>query len=94
MKISDIIWLPQIVEKLAQRHNVNRREVREVLDSTRHFRFAEKGHESGEDVYSALGQTEAGRYLAVYFIYKKGKQALVLSARDMTTKERRRYGKT
>ena len=41
----------------------------------------------------ALGQTDAGRYLAVLFIYKKTKEALVLSARDMADKERKLYGK-
>jgi len=41
----------------------------------------------------ALGKTAAGRYLTVLFIYKKTKQALILSARDMATKERKQYGK-
>lgn len=45
----------------------------------------------GEDVYAALGQTEAGRYLIVFFIVKARHHALVLSARDMTQSERRRY---
>lgn len=37
------------------------------------------------------GQTDAGRYLIVFFIYKSPGSALVLSARDMDSKERRRY---
>jgi len=49
----------------------------------------EKGKREGEDVYLALGQTDAGRYLAVLFIYKKSGEALVLSARDMARGERR-----
>ena len=53
----------------------------------------EKGDREGEDVYLALGQTEAGRYLAVLFIYKRTKEALILSARDMAKKERRLYGR-
>ena len=57
------------------------------------FRFVEKGEREGEDVYLALGQTDAGRYLAVLFIYKKTKEALVLSARNTARKERRQYGK-
>jgi len=36
----------------------------------------EKGDIPGEDVYSALGQTEAGRFLIVFFVYKKTKEAL------------------
>ena len=55
--------------------------------------FVEKGDIPGEDVYSALGQTEAGRFLIVFFVYKKTKEALVISARDMDSKERRLYEK-
>jgi uncharacterized DUF497 family protein len=40
-----------------------------------------------------MGQAKSGRYLVVFFIYKKDGRALILSARDMTTAERRRYGK-
>jgi len=29
-----------------------------------------RGHVDGEDVYLALGQTDAGRYLSVFFVYK------------------------
>jgi hypothetical protein len=39
----------------------------------------------------ALGQTEAGRYLTVFFIHKKTKEVLILSARDMAEKERKMY---
>jgi len=40
----------------------------------------------------ALGRSAAGRYLAVIFIIKKN-NALILSARDMATKERKQYGR-
>jgi uncharacterized DUF497 family protein len=57
------------------------------------IRFVQKGKRNGEDVYMALGQTNAGRYLAVLFIHKKTKEALILSARDRANKERKQYGK-
>jgi len=47
----------------------------------------------GEDVYKAYGQTEAGRYLFVAFIYKLDHRALILSARDMDDDERDLYRK-
>ena len=93
MKISGIIWLPEIVEKISRKHRVEQNEVREVLTSSSHFRFVEKGHRKGENVYSAMGQTSAGRYLIVVFVRKKSQQALILSAREMTHSERRRYEK-
>lgn len=91
MKINGILWLEDIVEKLLQKHNVEKYEVTEIFQNRPFFRFVEKGHRKNENVYSAFGQTEVGRYLIVYFVYKKANQALVLSARDMTSSERRKY---
>jgi uncharacterized DUF497 family protein len=48
---------------------------------------------AGENLYRALGQTDGGRYLAVFFIHKGRGGALVISARDASLKERRSYGK-
>jgi len=92
LKIKGVIWLDDIVEKLRQKHNVSIQEVWEVFADSPQFRFVEKGHRSGENVYFALGQTIGGRYLIVFFIHKKDRRALILSARDMTRKERRKFG--
>ena len=46
---------------------------------------------AGENVYSASGPTEDGRYLIVFFVHKADGTALTLSARDMTRAERRIY---
>lgn len=91
MRIVDIIWLPQVIDKLAWKHQVLPEEVDEVLFSNPKFRKVQKGHIPGEDVYAALGRTEGGRYLAVFFVYKQTREALILSARDMDRKERRQY---
>lgn len=93
MKIAGIIWLEEIVEKLEQKHAIRQEEVRQVLAKLPRFRFVEKGHRRGENVYSAVGQTDGGRYLIIFFVLKKGNQALILSARDVTDSERRRHGK-
>ena len=93
MKLRGIIWLREIVDKLAFKHHVETHEVEEVLDGGPKIRFVENGERPGEHVYLALGQTNSGRYLAVLFIYKKTRDALILSARDMAAKERRQYAK-
>lgn len=93
MKIEGITWIRDIVDKLAFKHHVEVPEVEQALNNQPKIRFVEKGARKGEDVYLALGQTDAGRYLAVLFIYKKTKRALILSARDMAGKERRQYEK-
>ena len=93
MKIEGITWLRNIVDKLAFKHPVETQEVEQALNNQPKIRFVEKGARKGEDVYLALGQTDAGRYLAVLFIYKRTKETLLLSARDMADKERKQYGK-
>jgi len=93
MKIDGIIWLREIADKLELKHNVTMEEVEETLNNNPEFRFLEKGKRKGEDVYMALGRTDAGRYLSILFIYKKTKEVLILSARDMAKKERKQYGK-
>ena len=93
MYIDDFIWLPDIAEKLAVKHNVTEGETEEVFFNRSRYRFVEYGHEKGEDVYSASGQTDAGRYLIVFFIYKPKNTALVLTARDMSNKEKDYYEK-
>ena len=93
LQIDEIIWQQQFVEKLAIKHGVGETEVEEVLSNRPRFRFVSKGSRSGEDVYSAMGQTDAGRYLIVFFIQKPNRRALIISARDMDGKERRNYGR-
>jgi len=93
MIIENIIWLRNVVDKLAFKHHVETYEVEEVLLGKPKFLFVEKGEREGENVYMALGQTDSGRYLFVLFIHKKIKEALILSARDMAEKEKREYVK-
>ena len=93
MKVEGIIWLRTVVDKLSLKHHVETYEVEELFDRNPRFRFIEKGERRGDDVYMALGQTEAGRYLTVLFIYKLTREALILSARDMAQKERKMYGR-
>jgi uncharacterized DUF497 family protein len=91
MFIDDFLWLSEIAEKLATKHHVSQDEVEEVFFNRPKYRFVESGHRASEDVYSAGGQTDSGRYLIVFFIHKPDNTALVLSARNMDSAERRRY---
>lgn len=91
MFIDEFVWLPDIIEKLEAKHHVNQNEVEEVFFNAPKYRFVESGHRPDEDVYSAGGQTDSGRYLIVFFIHKLGNTALLLTARDMDSKERRRH---
>lgn len=93
MEIKDLIITPEILDKLIWKHNVTEAEARQVFRDMPRYRFIEKGKIEGEHMYLALGITDAGRYLSIFFIYKKNKNVLIATARDMTEKERRRYAK-
>jgi len=68
-------------------------EVEEMLYNSPKIRFIEKRDIKGEDIYAAMGRSHAGRYLITFFIRKRDDSALVISARDMTRRERRYYEK-
>ena len=91
MRIDGFIWLPDIVDKLAGKHHVDQDEAEEIFFNQPRCWFVERGNRLGEDVYATTGQTDAGRYLIVFFIHKERNMALILSARDMDRKERRRH---
>ncbi|MDM8527404.1 BrnT family toxin [Anaerolineales bacterium HSG24] len=94
MKIKSIIWLPEVIEKLEVKHSVEVEEVEEVIQLNPIFRRGPRGKRRGENLYKAYGQTEAGRYLFVVFIYKLNRKTLILGARDMTNKEQKSYKKS
>lgn len=93
MNITNIIWLAQFVDKIESKHGVSADEVEQVLKNRPRIQKIERGVSEGEDVYRAIGQTEAGRFLVVFFIYKGRGRALVISARDVSQRERKNYGK-
>lgn len=94
MQIDYIVCPETIEEKLAKKHHVTMREVRQALLNNPRIRFAEKGYTEGEDVYAAFSQTFGGRYLSVFFIFKPSDNAaIIISARDMSQKERKAYGR-
>ena len=93
MRVTGIIWRREIIDKLAWKHHVTTDEVEEALAAAHRFRFIETGDVEGEDLYAAMGRTAAGRYLIMYFVYKATKEALIISAREMTRKEKKSYAK-
>jgi uncharacterized DUF497 family protein len=93
VNIQGFIWREETIDKLAWKHNITPDEVEEVFKGKPKFLRKEKGKVESEDLYNALGQTASGRYLSVFFIYKRSRQALIITAREMNRKERRYYGR-
>lgn len=93
MEIKKVIIPFETKQKLIWKHSVERYEVEEVFNNHPRIEFAAKGNIRGEDLYTAKGQTESGRYLIIFFIKKPDSQVLVISAREMDSKERKSYAK-
>lgn len=91
MWIYEILWKEQNADKLAWKHDIITTEVEEVLFEKPLIRRVERGKVRGEDLYTAYGQTHGGRYLVVFFVLKAGNVAMPISARTMSSAERRLY---
>ena len=93
MKITELIWLDNVIGKIESKHHCLPTDVEEVFTNKPKVKKMHRGHFCGEDVYRAFGKTEAGRHLTVFFIHKRTNKALILSARDMDEKERKSYAR-
>ncbi len=86
MRISTFLWDDRNIDHVAA-HGAEPWEVEQV------FEQAPKVRRARDDRYLALGRTQAGRYLVVVFRYLGNGVVRVLTAREMSVKERRSYGK-
>jgi len=91
--ITEIVWRPEVERKIWQKHHVTTEDIEGMFDGDPVITFVERGRLQGEDLYAAWGQTPGGRYLIAFFIHKLSGEALVVSARDMDQKERKRHAR-
>jgi uncharacterized DUF497 family protein len=77
-------WDDQNVDHIA-RHGVEPDEAEAVLDNSPLVL------QTGEGRYLAYGETDNGRYLLVVFVRKSGGVMRVITARDLTDAEKKRY---
>jgi uncharacterized DUF497 family protein len=84
-RIDGFIWLDWVVDKIIEKHNVSPAQVEEAF-FTRPAKLlrAEMGK------YRLYSRSEDGRYLFIVFVWE-GRTVKVISARDMTDRERRYY---
>ncbi len=73
-----------------EKHDVSQSECEQVFFNKPLILHRDSAHSETESRYYILGRTDAGRLLFVVFT-TKGKLIRVISARDMTKKEERRY---
>ena len=63
MWIYEILWKEEYVDNLEWKHGILTVEVEQVLFASPLIRRVERGRARGEDLYTAYGQTDEGRYL-------------------------------
>jgi uncharacterized DUF497 family protein len=86
-QIEDFIWPDAIVDKIITKHRVNPEEVEAAF-----FNPPYKTIKAPEGKYRLYGRSEGGRYLFVVFVWV-GRQVKIISARDMTSQERRFFAR-
>ena len=84
-------WDEHNQEKNYWKHGVTLFECEEVFFNEPVMLAADVAHSSTESRYWLLGQTNEGRHLLVVFMTRRSK-IRVITARDMTRKEKQRYG--
>ena len=90
VQIHELIWPQERIEHIA-RHGLTPREFEEVCFSQPLVR---RGPSHGKNpVYYVYGQTAAGRYVFAVVIRFPDGNGYPVTAREMTTKEKRRYRK-
>lgn len=83
-------WDAGNADKNRERHGVTQGESEQIFFNRPVLVAPDPTHSQGEPRYAALGQTSEGRLLTVVFAIR-GRLIRVISARDMSRRERRRY---
>lgn len=86
-------WGAGNIDKNRKKHGVSNSECEEVFFNWPLLVAQDVKHSQSEQRYYALGQTDAGRRLFVVFTIR-ARKIRVISARDMSRRERDTYAKT
>ncbi|MCK4362937.1 MAG: hypothetical protein KAW13_06600 [Dehalococcoidia bacterium] len=88
LRIESIEIDDHILDKIESKHSISFYEIEEGCFSTRrHIRRGKEG------LYKTFSQTAAGRYILIVLINLGGGVWRIVTAREMTSSERRQYVK-
>ncbi len=91
-KVEAFDWDDGNLRKSADRHNVSRPEAEQVFFNQPLLVVEDVQHSEQEQRYHALGQTDVERYIHITFTLRGDDTLIrVISARDMSRKERKIY---
>lgn len=85
-------WDENNIQKNLEKHNVTPVETEEIFFNKPLLVAPDIEHSHSEVRYFALGVTDSGRYLFIAFTIRN-RRIRVISSRDMSRKERRKYEK-
>lgn len=85
-------WNEGNIEKNVIKHDVTTKEAEEAVTNEPTFLFIDEGHSKMEKRHGLYGRTDNGRRLSIVFTIRMGK-VRIITARDMSKKERRAYEK-
>jgi uncharacterized protein len=90
-RLTSFDWDAGNIGKSTEKHHVTPREAEEIFLDGRLLLLADEVHSSAEPRFHAYGETKGGRKLLVSFTVRNNIAIRVISARDMSRKERLRY---
>ena len=83
-------WDPEKARENEQKHGVGFPEASEVFDDGHSSSVPDPDHSADEDRYLIFGISKQGRHLVVSYT-ERGERIRLISARQMTSRERRAY---
>jgi len=89
-KLSSFDWDEANINKNKEKHKVEYRECEEIFSNKPLVFIEDKQHSQTENRWGALGKTNKGRQLAVYFTIRSDK-IRIISARDQGKKDKLAY---
>lgn len=89
-KFHEFDWDEGNISKNKEKHKVEYRECEEIFSNKPLVFIEDKQHSQSENRWGALGKTDKGRLLAVYFTIRNNK-IRIISARDQGKKDTQAY---
>jgi uncharacterized DUF497 family protein len=83
-------WDPEKARENEQKHGVTFAEASEVFDGDHSSSVRDPDHSLGEDRHLLFGISKQGKYLVVSYT-ERGERIRLISARQMTSSERKAY---
>lgn len=83
-------WDPEKARENEQKHSVGFPEASEVFDDDHSSSVPDPDHSADEDRYLIFGVSKQGQHLVVSYT-ERGERIRLISARPMTSRERRAY---